>query len=150
MALQPDNKVIIGGSFTTVDGTGRNRIARLNANGTLDTGFDPGFGEQVAGGRRGGPVRRQGAHRRRFHLTAWTCNHIARLKANGSVDTSFDTSTGVDKLVLVLALQDDGKVLIGGDFTNVEGVGRSYIAGSTQTVPWTPVSIQAPGQITQS
>src|SRR5690606_41726309 len=39
---QPASKIIIGGSFITYNGTGRNRIARLNADGTLDTGFNPG------------------------------------------------------------------------------------------------------------
>jgi len=44
IALQPNGKIGIGGRFTTVAGTGRSRIARLNANGALDTGFDPGDG----------------------------------------------------------------------------------------------------------
>ena len=43
-ALQGDGKIIIGGQFTTYNGTGRNYIARLNADGTLDAGFNPGTG----------------------------------------------------------------------------------------------------------
>src|SRR4051794_32197109 len=44
--VQPDGKILIGGDFTTVSPNGgaavtRNRIARFNADGTLDTGFDP-------------------------------------------------------------------------------------------------------------
>ena len=39
LAVQPDGKILIGGSFTSYAGTTRNRLARLNANGTLDTGF---------------------------------------------------------------------------------------------------------------
>ncbi len=39
MIIQPDNKIIIVGNFTTVNGTNRQRIARLNADGTLDTTF---------------------------------------------------------------------------------------------------------------
>ncbi len=41
-AVQPDGKIIIGGQFTSVLGVARSNIARLNADGTLDTGFDPG------------------------------------------------------------------------------------------------------------
>ena len=40
-AVQPDGKILIGGSFTTVLGVTRNNIARLNTDGTLDTAFNP-------------------------------------------------------------------------------------------------------------
>ena len=39
VTLQADGKILIGGIFTSVNGTARNRIARLNADGTLDTAF---------------------------------------------------------------------------------------------------------------
>jgi hypothetical protein len=45
--VQADGKVIIGGQFTTVAGTARNRIARLNADGTLDSTFDPNANDDV-------------------------------------------------------------------------------------------------------
>jgi hypothetical protein len=41
IALQTDGKVLIGGGFTTVQGVSRNRIARLNTDGALDTSFNP-------------------------------------------------------------------------------------------------------------
>src|SRR5258708_1948798 len=44
MARQPDGRIVIVGSFTEFDGTSRNRIARLNADGSLDSSFDPGSG----------------------------------------------------------------------------------------------------------
>ena len=44
MALQPDGKVLIGGTFTSVHGTTRNAVARLNTDGSLDTTFDPSSG----------------------------------------------------------------------------------------------------------
>ena len=43
VALQADGKVLIGGEFTTVNGTARGHIARLNADGTLDTAFGNGL-----------------------------------------------------------------------------------------------------------
>src|SRR5688572_5330133 len=39
--VQPDNKIVVGGRFRQVNGINRNNIARLNADGTLDTGFTP-------------------------------------------------------------------------------------------------------------
>jgi uncharacterized delta-60 repeat protein len=37
--LQPNGKVLIGGQFTQVGSQARHLVARLNSNGTLDTGF---------------------------------------------------------------------------------------------------------------
>ncbi|MCU0491795.1 MAG: delta-60 repeat domain-containing protein [Chloroflexaceae bacterium] len=75
---QPDGKILVGGDFTSMNGTARNRIARLNADGTLDSSFNPG--------------------------------------------------AGADRVVEAIALQSDGKLLIGGEFTQVAGVNRSRIA----------------------
>ena len=43
-AIQSDGKIIIGGNFTTYNGTASTRIARLHADGTLDTTFSVGIG----------------------------------------------------------------------------------------------------------
>ena len=42
MLLQPDGKILIGGYFTAIGGHTRNRIARLQPDGTVDTTFDAG------------------------------------------------------------------------------------------------------------
>ncbi|MBX7186267.1 MAG: delta-60 repeat domain-containing protein, partial [Vicinamibacteria bacterium] len=39
--VQPDGKIILAGSFTSVLGQPRHYLARLNADGTLDAAFDP-------------------------------------------------------------------------------------------------------------
>jgi hypothetical protein len=39
--VQPDNKVIVGGTFDLSNGVRRGRLARFNTDGTLDTGFTP-------------------------------------------------------------------------------------------------------------
>jgi hypothetical protein len=44
VAVDPDGRVLIVGDFGAVDGVARNRIARLNADGSLDEDFDPGTG----------------------------------------------------------------------------------------------------------
>ena len=40
VTLQPDGKVLIGGTFLTVGGMMRNSIARLNPDGSVDTTFN--------------------------------------------------------------------------------------------------------------
>src|SRR5690242_4469800 len=41
IAVQLDGKIIFGGFLTSVQGVARTHLARLNADGTLDAGFDP-------------------------------------------------------------------------------------------------------------
>jgi len=47
LAVQSDGEIVVGGRFTTLGGQTRNYIARLNADGTLDTTFDPGANDWV-------------------------------------------------------------------------------------------------------
>jgi uncharacterized delta-60 repeat protein len=132
IALQPDGKVLIGGFFTSYNGVGRSRIARLNADGSLDTNF-LNTGTGANGSVLAIAVQPDGKVLLGGFFTTYNGtarNSIARLNLDGSLDTSFlNTGTGTDNgSVLAIALQADGKVLIGGGFTGYNGVGRSRIA----------------------
>jgi uncharacterized delta-60 repeat protein len=129
IALQSDGKIIIGGGFTQFNGIPRNRIAGLNSDGSLDTSFDPGNGfddaistilsqpdEKLIIG--GSFILYNGSAR----------NRIARLNSDGTLDTSFDPGTGASGTVVSIALQSDGKVIIGGVFTAFDGIARSRVA----------------------
>ena len=134
-AVQADGKILVAGGFSTVGGggtgtTARNNIARLNADGTIDTSFNPGASENiytlavqtdgkiliggdfvtVGGGGTGTTAR----------------NKIARLNADGTLDTSFNP--GANAAVFALAVQADGKILVGGDFATVGGGGTGTTA----------------------
>jgi uncharacterized delta-60 repeat protein len=137
IALQVDGRFVIGGYFTNINGTVRNFIARLNADGTLDTTFDPGTG--AAGGLgftavysvASQPDRKTLLAGRFATINGASRNRIARLNANGSVDSTFNPGTGLSgtfDLLEVVALQPDGKVLIGGSFSKVNGTNRNNIA----------------------
>ncbi len=129
VAVQPDGKVIIGGLFTQVNGVARGRVARLNADGTLDTTFDTsivGFDISV----RAVAIQSDGKVIIGGHTTVngVTRNGIARLNADGTLDTTFDTSVGANSTVNAVAVQSDGKVIIGGSFTRVNNVSSLGIA----------------------
>ena len=47
LGIQEDGKVILGGHFNIVQGVSRNRIARLNPDGTLDNSFQSGADDDV-------------------------------------------------------------------------------------------------------
>ena len=44
IAIQPDGRAILAGFFTSVNGENRNRVARLNYDGSVDGTFNPGGG----------------------------------------------------------------------------------------------------------
>lgn len=48
IVVQPDGKILIGGNFATINGAARNRIARLNADGSLDLTFVPAYTPVIA------------------------------------------------------------------------------------------------------
>jgi uncharacterized delta-60 repeat protein len=129
IALQSDGRVVIGGSFTSAGGTARNRIARLLATGALDPGFDPGAGanDDVVAllVQSDGKIVAAGDF---TSFAGQSRARIARLLAAGTSDPAFSTSASADKTVLSLALQSDGSLLLGGAFTQVNGVARVRLA----------------------
>ena len=129
VGLQSDGKVLIGGVFTAANGTNRTNLARLNANGSLDSSFNPGAGANGSvnslAAQSDGKVLIGGYF---TTINGTNRNHIARLNANGSLDSSFNPGTGTDDAVRAIAVQPDGNVLIGGDFTIVNGVARRHVA----------------------
>ena len=128
-ALQSDGKIIIVGGFTTYNGTTRNRIARLNVNGTLDTSFNPGTGANNTISTC--TIQPDGKIIIGGDFTTYngtTRNRIARLNVNGTLDTSFNPGTGANNTISTCPIQPDGKIIIGGNFTSYNGTNINRIA----------------------
>ena len=126
MALQPDGRLIIGGEFTTVNGTPRQGLARLHVDGTLDLGFNGQLGDgrvfDIAiqdNGQIliGGSFTQIGVSQR---------NRIARLNPDGSLDPGFNP--GANGSVRALAVQADGRILVGGAFSTIAGQSQQRLA----------------------
>ncbi len=124
--LQPDGKILIGGDFHAVNGVPRRSIARLNADGSLDTSFQlnvQGIVYSISlqpDGKIlvGGAVALNLPTRQRLNFF--------RLNPNGSSDDAFNAGEGVHSgTVYSIALQTDGKILIGGNFDGINGFNRS-------------------------
>jgi uncharacterized delta-60 repeat protein/uncharacterized repeat protein (TIGR01451 family) len=129
ISVQPDGRVLIGGLFTNVNGVVRSRIARLNENGTVDASFDPGAGadEFVSSVvlQSDGKILVGGG----FVTFNGVPHHsIVRLLPTGAVDTSINFGAGANNYISAVALQADKKIVIGGAFTEFDGVQRNYIA----------------------
>lgn len=137
LTAQPDDKLLISGDFTAVNGVPRAGLARLNANGTLDTGFVPTnpAGKTFTGK---GPVALQpnGAVLLTGTLASGgtTGTVVARFSSTGTFDPSLNVLLGDGTgLSATIVVQPDGKLLLGGTFTKVNGVGRNGIARVSST-----------------
>lgn len=133
--VQSDGKVLIGGSFTAVGGQTRIGLARLTSAGALDGSFVPPAITRADGGTpqiNGVAVQPQDQKiiiAGLFDQIGSTTRHnVARLNVDGSVDITFDPGAGPNDLVRALALQADGRCLIGGDFTTVGVLERTAAA----------------------
>jgi uncharacterized delta-60 repeat protein/uncharacterized repeat protein (TIGR01451 family) len=118
VAVQSDDKVIIGGGFTSINLTSRNKVARLNKNGSIDASFNAPsiFNTSVYTVS----VQQDGKY-----IVGGTAPYLVRLNNNGTIDNSFVTSPG--NIIRTSLIQHDGKILIGGDFTNFNGDLRNYL-----------------------
>jgi uncharacterized delta-60 repeat protein len=126
MAVQSDGKVVAGGMIP-------GGIARMEANGELD----PFFGSGISGFggwdpwvydlalQSDGKILCVG----RFESYNGTpCNGMARLNADGSFDDTFAIGQGFNLEVLTLAMQPDGRALVGGYFNQLNGTAQNHIA----------------------
>ena len=132
LAVQPDGKILLGGQFGNLGVAQRTYLARLNADGSLDSTFNPGpdncvralavqpDGDILVGGTFG-------------WLAGGMRNSVGRLHPDGTLDADFDpnVSGGVNALLT----QPDGGILLGGNFsalgtTNRNNIARLYANGT--------------------
>jgi len=123
IAYQPDGKILIAGR--TYFNQNNGPIIRLNPDGSLDPSFSCRFRNENINAMvclPDGKIMVGG-------WATWTeTPNIARLNSDGSIDGSFNTGTGADGSIETIAIQPDGKVLIGGAFTNYNGNFQPRIA----------------------
>jgi len=133
----PDGKTLVVGDFSSFADWPRNGIARLNPDGSVDEGFDPGAGLKRGGSEGWANAALMQADGRIIVAGAFdnvdgvARHHLARLEANGSVDLSYSSSEALVELggaVNVLLQQTDGKLIVGGDFERVGGRARQGFA----------------------
>lgn len=128
LVIQSDGKILVGGAFTSYNGTGQNRITRLNSDGTLDTGFTIGTGfnndVNAIAIQSDGKILVGGSF---TDYNGTTQNRIARLNSDGTLDSAFTIGSGFDLAVNSLVIQSDGKIVVGGAFGSYNGVTANFI-----------------------
>lgn len=139
VASLPDGKILVGGSFTNFDGNSVRRLVRLNANGSLDNTFDAnimngevrailpqdldndGSIDRILVGGTFTSVRVD-----KNSTTDLSRTRLVRLNSDGTLDSSIVLSANGD--IRTIYAQPDGKVLLGGSFTSINGAVRSRLA----------------------
>jgi uncharacterized delta-60 repeat protein len=115
LVVQTNQRILVGGDFTSIGGRANAYLARLNPDGTVDTSFNPAGqtdgsvtcllqqpdGKVVVGGGFG-------------RIVGQSRPALARLLQTGAVDATFDASgtCTTNTSVFALALQNDGRFLV--------------------------------------
>ncbi len=132
-ALQPDGKILVGGDFSSFNGQVRSCIARLEADGSVDPSFDPGYG--ATGTSFTQPIVQTIALQAngKILLGGWFMQfnrllneNLIRLEPNGTLDLTFNPVP--NDLVAKVVVQPDMRILVAGSFTTCSGVARNRIA----------------------
>jgi uncharacterized delta-60 repeat protein len=125
--VDQNGTVLIGGAFSKVNDVSRQNLARLLANGAVDTSFNAsanGYvrtmqlnsaGEIMVGGSFAG-------------INGENRPNIARLLTGGGLDTTFEVATGVGGGIHSISVGNHENVVIGGGFTTINAGACVYVA----------------------
>jgi uncharacterized delta-60 repeat protein len=137
--IQPDGKIVVAGDFNGVNLKPTPAVVRFNSNGSLDPSFDAGSTpahlennletvSRLLALQANGQILLAGI----FPNGDGTSRYLLRLNADGSLDSGFNPSFEFDpnlpRGISQAIVLGDGRILIGGSFTKVNGVARSQIA----------------------
>ena len=139
MVVQPDDKILIAGDFHSYNGAVASGFARINSDGSVDPDFQTGSGIPMGTNEHINAISLQldgkiliGGSFNSYNGTPR--KQIARIKTNGTLDLSFNSGSGLGgawpnvTTVTAIAVQTDGKILVGGEFISYNGTPRQDLA----------------------
>lgn len=120
---QSDGKLLVAGHFKSYQGDTALYLVRLNLDGSMDPGFSSSFEDSWGFKVNALAMQSDG----KILVGGWfdevagvSRNYIARLNSDGSLDASFDPLSGFNQEVNALAVQSDGKIIVGGLFNTYD------------------------------
>lgn len=128
-----DDKIMITGPFNNYNGTLRHQMARLNSDGTLDTSFDSynipenGYNYTIFDTKE----LSEGQYIINGYFNLYNelpSKYIAKINNDGTIDETFNMGEGANAYIEATCVQQDGKILIGGDFTSFDGTAINHMA----------------------
>ena len=119
-----NGKIFVTGLFTTYSGSAINYIMQTNSNGTRDTSFNVGVG--LTAGSVGYSAVTQSDDKLIVggSFTTYsgsTSNRLVRINTDGTRDSTFNVGNGPNNIASAVAMQSDGKIIVGGQFTSYSG-----------------------------
>jgi uncharacterized delta-60 repeat protein len=129
IALQPDGRILIAGDFTQIGATAQSYLARLNANGALDTDFaDPQLCCNVAHSvavQADDKVLVAG-----YFSQAGGASHfyLARYSAAGILDAAFPTSAPPGPIGGGMTLGADGSIYVAGGYLTTDQMNTRLVS----------------------
>jgi len=136
--VQPDGKIVIGGAFANYNGSAAKYLARLNSDGSRDTGFtgpafaSSGWRVESLAMQADGKILAGGT----FYFSGSPFKAgICRVLSTGALDATFNgvtngahysSSTSSLANVYKIVVQPDGKILIAGDFSAYNGTANLF------------------------
>ncbi|MDQ3132937.1 MAG: FG-GAP-like repeat-containing protein, partial [Acidobacteriota bacterium] len=136
IALLPNGQILVVGDFKQNRSLPNLKIARLNSDGTIDAGFvaaSPNAGVYKVLRQFDGKILIGGDFTQVGNIGR---GRIARYNSDGSLDETFNPNGGANGSVYDLDLQSNGKIVLGGAFTSLNGstiqqrIGRLNADGS--------------------
>ena len=127
MAVQPDGKVIIGGSFASYSGSTRASVARIANDGSLDSSFNCSVDSYIYAMalQPDGKVVLAGV----FNSVNGTARgHLARVNSDGSIERNFNSTLGANDEIKTVTVLPNGKLVIAGSFTQYNSTNRQFVA----------------------
>jgi uncharacterized delta-60 repeat protein len=123
MLIQPDGKIMIAGQFRAIDNTGAGKVARLNADGTIDSSFNPGTGpDSIVWAMTQDSSGNTYIVGDFLNVNGTPRAGLAKLGPNGSLDATFNPGTGFNSSPRAIAPPNGSAgPVIGGFFTTYNG-----------------------------
>ncbi len=132
--LLKNGKLLVSGYFEKYNRQEVSSLIRVDAEGTLDKSFaasaslfnpDNIFSYCLVADDAGNVYT--GTYGYSSDYTVFN-SLVYKLNAFGALDSTYNTGTGANSAIFTMALNTDGKLLIGGSFTAFNGQGRNHIA----------------------
>lgn len=124
--IQADSKIIVGGGFTSFNGSSVARIIRLNNNGARDLTFNATVNNSVRDIliEPNGKIILGGAF---TTVNGLNKNRLCRFNVDGTIDSTFDILTGFDNYVNNLSMDNNYKLMVAGSFNSYQSISSNKL-----------------------
>jgi uncharacterized delta-60 repeat protein len=127
--IQPDQKILVAGLFSSYNSAAALGIVRINANGTKDNTLNSSTGTNAEvwtmALQSNGKIILGGAFTKYKSISR---NYLVRINSDGTIDNTFAMGSGGDLDIHTVTVQNDGKIIIGGEFNTFNGNLEKYLS----------------------